>query len=433
MKSIKSNSIIIVWIFGVVFSTLFSFSQWAENTRPEGNLVIIGGGLNSTTSSIYNKFIDLGGGKEKIRIAIIPTAGGTPVQSGQYMLDEFARYGVPKTSIEVFPVAVMDDPSTPGTDESKWSENGFKQELADKMRGFNAVFFTGGDQLRYVKTLKTPDGKDGPLLTAIREIYMKGGVLGGTSAGAAMQTDPMICDGAPIDAVLKGAHYQVDTCSSEPGVSITRGLGFMDAGLVDQHFFKRGRLGRLITALNHLQTTLGIGIDEDTAAVFHGKTKTIEVVGNSGVLIVDTSKASIKMTENGLKAGNVVVHYLEQGDFYDIGTGKFTISPNRKLIEKGKEYYTSPGFTTDIFGKDAIKDAIITGLGDNSSTEAGGISFALGNEKNGIVNGNGVRITLRKNANTLSYNGTINDNDTYSVLNISVEIVPIRINIDIIK
>ncbi|NIM10855.1 MAG: cyanophycinase [Candidatus Aminicenantes bacterium] len=414
----------------LLFISLCTIFVWGSQRNPGGSLVIIGGALQPDNRDIYHTFIHLGGGKENIRIAIIPAASASPVKSGTSYIKDFARYGVPKAHIKLFPVAVKDDPSTKEVNESQWCQNGFKKELADEMRRFNAVFFVGGDQERYRQTLKTAEGKDAPLLTAIREIYKKGGVIGGASAGAAMMSDPMICEGNPTEAMLKKAVFNPGACPSqeEGGVRLTTGLGFFEPGLVDQHFLKRGRMGRLIAALLHLEKfSLGIGIDEDTAAVYHEKNKTIEVIGRSGILIVDTRNAKAVSTKNqaGLNVKNIILHYLEDGDSYHMQTREFTINNQRKKIEKGKEYYKTSPLNTDILGKDAVKEIITRGLVDNRQEQAVGIAFTL--EENG--RGQGVKMVFRKGQHTVGCWEKINGKETYTALYIYLDIVPVTIKV----
>ena len=417
----------------LVFIFLCTVIGWGSQRNTGGSLVIIGGALQPDNREIYHTFIQLGGGKENIRIAIIPAASASPVKSGTSYIKDFARYGVAENHIKLFPVAVKDDPSTKEVNESQWSQNGFKKELAEEMRRFNAVFFVGGDQERYRQTLKTADGKDAPLLTAIREIYKKGGVIGGASAGAAMMSDPMICEGNPMEAMLKKAVFNPGACPSEGegGVRLTTGLGFFEPGLVDQHLLKRGRMGRLIAALLHLEEfSLGIGIDEDTAAVYREKSKTIEVTGRSGILIVDTRNAETVSKKNqtgltGLNVKNIILHYLEDGDSYHIQTRQFTINNQRKKIEIGKEYYKTSPLNTNILGKDAVKEIITGGLVDNRQEQAVGIAFTL--EENG--GGQGVKMVFRKGRHTAGSWAEINGKETYTALYIYLDIVPISIKI----
>jgi hypothetical protein len=269
-------------------------------------------------------------------------------------------------------------------------------------------------------------------LASIRQVYEKGGVIGGTSAGAAIMSDPMICGGNSLDAMIKGAVYQPDACPSEGGVFLTKGLGFFAFGLVDQHFLKRGRCGRLIAALLHLKNvSLGMGVDEDTAAIYYSKTKTIEVMGSSAILLVDTRNAIPTHPQPGTKVQNIILQYLEAGDIYFIETGKFTINPDRKKIETGKEYRKTYPLHTNIFGKDAIKEIITAGLADNQQTGSVGLAFTLDPEKENTLNssGKGVKLVFKKGEPTAGYWARIKGKSTYSALHVHLDIIPITVKI----
>lgn len=435
MKTVKSMKIILFICLVEIF--FFSALAWCAgaNRKSGGSLVIIGGALQPDNEAIYQKFIHLGGGKNNINIAIIPAASINPVRSGTSYVNDFQEYGIPGNRIKIFPLALTDDPSTKDVDESKWSGNGFKKELAEEMLNYNAVFFVGGDQARYLQTLKDKNGNDSPLLVSIRRVYEKGGVIGGTSAGAAIMSDPMICGGTPINAMINGVNYQPDQCPSEGGALLTRGLGFITMGLVDQHFIKRGRSGRLISVLLHQENlSFGIGVDEDTAAVYCGKTETIEVCGRSAVLLVDTRKAMKTPHLNGILVKNITLHYLEEGDIYFTETGKFTINPDRKKIEPGKEYNKSYSLHTNVFGKDAFMEIITSGLVDNLQKEAVGIAFVLEQYKKdtsgkNFSSGNGVKLVFKKNEQTTGYWARINGKSTYSALHVLLDIIPITVQI----
>lgn len=418
-------------ILGIILisSAILYGGQGGQGQDPKGSLVIIGGALNENNHAVYEKFIQLGGGKENIRIAIIPAATETPAQNGQFYIRDFARFGIPLSHITVFPLAVKDDPSTKDVDESQWAKNGSNKELAEKMRQYTAVFFVGGDQARYRETLIDDRGNDLPLLAAIREVYEKGGVISGTSAGAAIMSDPMFIDGNPVEAINGGVLYQL--CPTNPGppkkARLSKGLGFFKSGIIDQHFLKRGRPGRLIPALIYCREnekhTLGFGVDEDTALVCQGNN--VEVFGRSGVLMIDVAKAAVKETPLGPKGENVILHYLEEGDSYNLKTRQFQIHPGRKRVEKSKEYYESYSLDTNILGGDAVKEIITIGLADNLQEKSEGLAFTL--EKDG--SGPGMHMIFKKTNDTIGFFGTVDGRDTYSVLNVSLDFFPIIVQV----
>ena len=400
---------------------LFSIAMFGSMADVKGSLVIVGV-LDVSDRQIFEKYIELGGGADKIRIAIIPAANDEPADSGRYWAENFIRYGVAADHIKVFPIALLDDPTTPDVDESKWAKNGFSPELAQEIQGYSAVFFVGGDQIRNTQTMKGANGEDSPVLQAIRKIYADGGVIGGHSAGAALMSDPMICEGESMKALLNGATYKPLACPEPTGVSMSTGLGFFTAGLVDQHFLKRGRIGRLVAALYaQPKVWLGVGVDENTAAVV--QQGTIEVVGNSGVLIIDASEAKMARTSGGLKADGLILHYLEQGDRFNLETKKPEIFAERKKVEKGKEEFETYPLETNILGPDACRRLLIDGLADNSQESAEGLSFLL--ETRG--RGKGSRWMFRKSPETVASYKEIAGHDTYSLTYIQLQIRPIAI------
>ncbi|MCP4217983.1 MAG: cyanophycinase [bacterium] len=392
----------------------------------KGSLVIIGGALNPCNKMIYTEFINLGGGPNAIRIAIIPAAGSSPIKSGRNSKAGFIRYGVPAEKIKVFPLAVTDDRSTSDVDESQWSRNAFDKSLAGEILDYNAVFFVGGDQARYRETLMDKEGNDSPLLKSIRSVFHSGGVIGGASAGAAIMSDPAIISGNPVEAAVTGYLYRnyVSAVNPYPGkeVLISRGLGLFTPGLIDQHFGKKGRTGRLLAVLlGRPEHTMGVGIDEDTAIVYDGSS--IKVIGNSGVIIIDTSKAVIKKNNH---TEGIVLHYLESGDTLYPGTGEFHIDETRSIIKRGDEYNDSYPTDTNIFGQDAVKNILTTGLTDNTLKQSEGLTFRM-DEKG---KGKGLKLVFSKQESTAGYFGEIDGRDSYSVLNARLDIFSITVQVN---
>jgi len=395
----------------------------------KGSLVIMGGAINSSLDRVYRRFIELGGGLEHIRLAIIPAASVEPAASGSASAADFARMGVPADHIRVFPISILDDPTTKDVDETQWARNGFDEALAKDMLEYTAVYFVGGDQIRYNQTLKKANGEDAPLLASIRKIYADGAVIGGSSAGAAMMCDPMICDGYSMKALTAGAAYKPDSCPEAKGVSISNGLGFFSGGLVDQHFLKRGRIGRLLMAIYALpKVWLGVGIDEDTAAVCQGDT--VEVLGSSGILVVDVAAAKAAgdftwSTDNGFKAKGIVLHYLEEGDRYNTATRTPLPRPERKPVIKGKEANVDYPLESNLFAPDAFRNMLVDGMAENQKSETSGIAFTLDSKGSGT----GSQWTLRKTERFAGLYASIKDKETYSVTYVSLEIQPVSLRV----
>ncbi|HEX8216353.1 MAG TPA: cyanophycinase, partial [Allosphingosinicella sp.] len=113
-----------------------------------------------------------------------------------------------------------------------------------------AIFFSGGDQLRITSQIG-----DTGIEAKVRALYERGGVIAGTSAGASVMSDTMLVKGTSSET------HRIGDLHMAPGLGLIRDV------IIDQHFAERGRFGRLIGAVAHNPRVLGIGIDEDTAAV----------------------------------------------------------------------------------------------------------------------------------------------------------------------
>ncbi len=231
-----------------------------------GPLVIVGGGLSDDNAQVWRAFTDAAGADGTV--FVIPAASGYPSESAGSSRAAMARHGLPETRTRTAPLAVIDDPTTPDLDESAWGDGASDIALAADLRDAAGIWFTGGDQRRITALLLGT-----PALDAIREAHENGAVIGGTSAGAAVMSDPMITGGFR------------DGSESEP-LTHGRGLGFIEDAVIDQHFTERNRLWRLQEMQTHAPGHVGLGIDEDTALLFDGYTAT--VLGRGTVTVVDS-------------------------------------------------------------------------------------------------------------------------------------------------
>jgi cyanophycinase len=185
--------------------------------------------------------------------------------------------------------------------------------MADRLRACSGFFFTGGSQSR-IGDVFLPDGKPTAAYQALWERYQAGAVVAGSSAGAAIMSDPMIAGGSSVGALREGVRMG----GEGDGVWLTRGLGFLKRGLVDQHFLARGRWGRLlVSVLASPDDSLGFGIDENTALVVEGDSAW--VVGESGVLFLDARSAVREDEGNG--GYGVRAFLLGEGDRVDLQAG----------------------------------------------------------------------------------------------------------------
>jgi cyanophycinase len=143
---------------------------------------------------------------------------------------------------------------------------------AARLDAATGVFFTGGNQLRITHLLGGT-----PVDAALHRRRAEGMAIGGTSAGAAMMSGTMIVGGANEAAPRAGA------VEVGPGMDLLRGV------MVDQHFTRRGRTGRLLAALARYPHLIGVGIDEDTGLVVEGGE--FRVVGSGAVTVLDLATA----------------------------------------------------------------------------------------------------------------------------------------------
>jgi cyanophycinase len=170
------------------------------------------------------------------------------------------------------------------------------------------VFFSGGDQLRITSQIG-----DTGIEAKVRRLYERGGIIAGTSAGASVMSETMLVKGTSKET------HRIGDLHMAPGMGLVRDV------IIDQHFAERGRFGRLIGAVAHNPRVLGLGIDEDTAAVVEGDT--FHVIGSGAVYVVDGADVTYcnvaeARAECALSMHDVRVHVLSSGDSFDLKTRK---------------------------------------------------------------------------------------------------------------
>jgi cyanophycinase len=220
-------------------------------------------------------------------------------------------------------------------DERQWADNAFDPGEIGKIEVADAIWFAGGDQLRLTQTLLDGEGAPTPMITAIRERLARGAVIGGTSAGAAIMSDPMIARGQSMAVLLD------DASVGEP-LRNSPGLGFFEHGLVDQHFDSSARLGRMAVALQRLEPErrVGFGVDENSALVYRVGGDTLTVAGLGNVTILDGRRARWDKVGDGFEMRGLSVSVLSPGDH--LAVGDLTLYPSGYLASTvGDEYEDS--------------------------------------------------------------------------------------------
>jgi cyanophycinase len=207
---------------------------------------------------------------------------------------------------------------------------------------------TGGDQYRLVQCLfNEENGKrvESPLLAAIhKKLDSKEAVIAGTSAGMAIQTGPgMIDGGVSYEALRYGAYDKPQLDDSLLVYVPDGGFNFFPYGLLDTHFGARGRQGRLIKLLSHLNISRGFACDENTAIVIVDDQFT--VLGTNGVTIIDVSRS--KRDDHSIS--NITIQYLTNGDSYDLISNKIEFASWKTSLAGREEHIKPLEPTNDIF------------------------------------------------------------------------------------
>lgn len=251
-----------------------------------GTLIIIGGREDKTGKAlILREIVDRVGVDGKIVIA--SAASDVPELLWQDYSKAFSELGV--KNIEHLSIE---------RSEESTNDPGLKL-----LEGANCVFFTGGDQLKITSKLGGT-----PIAEKIFSIFHRGGLIAGTSAGAAAMGETMLVG-------AKSESHKVGDWMMAPG------LGFLRNIIIDQHFAQRARIGRLFGAVALNPGVLGVGIDENTSVVVSGHR--FKVLGENAVYVVDgrtvtSTNASEASAEKTLSVHDITVHILANGEVFDM-------------------------------------------------------------------------------------------------------------------
>ncbi|MDO6849889.1 cyanophycinase [Priestia megaterium] len=401
----------------------FSSSESPAYDSIKGNLLIAGGALGSSNSSVYNKFINLAGGKQA-KIGIVPAASTKFDSSNQFKAD-LVKYGVKAENIEILPISNHDFKGTP-ENEASWKTNINSDKLAQKVKGLTGIWFVGGDQTLITGSLRNENGSDSKVLQAIWHTYKNGAVLGGTSAGAAIMSNTMLAGGDSYGALSYGFTDAYDDMTQQEGgpAYLEKGLGFFQYGLVDQHFDNKARLGRLIATAYEKgnKNQLSYGIDEDTAMVVNNAEKQIEVVGRGGITLVDLAKVQ---ANNKFPSDykNILISCITPGDKVNLTTKDIVINPAKTSTRKNEYYGEKVGPNTGLFSPHGVlRKFLAYDLIDNAQSKEIK-SYAFNQNK-------GFELTFRKSAESDGYwTYTDGQKDDYSIVKVALDIKPIKVAI----
>jgi cyanophycinase len=262
----------------VVFVLFFSAALTAAQHGPDkGTLVVVGGAMQDP--AIVKRFIDLAGGPDA-PIVIIPTAGEADDEYGDYWsgLKQWRENGARNLS-----VLHTRDPKVANSDE-----------FVKPIRAARGVFFGGGRQWRLADSyLNTLTHKE------LAKVLERGGVIGGSSAGASILASFMVRGDTKGNEKMIGDH--------------TEGLGFLKNAAIDQHLLRRNRQFDMLEVIDKHPQLLGIGIDEDTAIVVEGDQ--FDVIGKSYVVVY---------SHKPVVGSNGRFYFMGAGDRFDMKERKAT-------------------------------------------------------------------------------------------------------------
>lgn len=380
----------------------------AAPVEPKGSLVIIGGGLRVNNAEVWERIVALAGGKGA-RIAVLPTAAENPAKEAELTVAGLKRYGA---RAFVVPVA----PRLAGKDDVASARKAADDPaLADAVRKAGGVFFTGGDQARITASLRHVDGTNTAVLDAVWTLYRRGGVIAGTSAGAAVMSATMFYD-PPLDVMPLLKNGVID------GKDIAPGLGFIGPDVfVDQHLLARGRFARMLPAMLAKGYTLGLGIDENTAAVV-GPGRDVTVIGYRGALVLDLADATTDKSQPRFNVSNARISYVDSGDRFNLASRTYAPGPGKEPVDRRYVEHRAPIFYTDILGNTAVAD-LLEKLADSDLQRAIGVAFE---GPDSATPDRGFEFTFTRVPDSAEY--VTNREDAYSIYRIRMDVRPVRVH-----
>jgi len=246
--------------------------EQARPSLPHGSLLIVGGGAMS--KAMTDRFVELAGGK-KAKIVVVPTASESAGVASDGDVAWLRKAGVKQ--IEAVHARTRTEANSP--------------ELLAKLQGSTGVWFGGGRQWRIV------DAYEGTkIYDAFHDVLRRGGVIGGSSAGATIQGEYLVRGSPLVNTIMMAEGYE-------------RGFNFLPGTAIDQHFTQRGREPDMQSLKRTFPQLLGLGIDESTAVLVRGAE--FEVLGANTVSVYPP-------TQSPADEEGPVAQRLQAGNRYDL-------------------------------------------------------------------------------------------------------------------
>ena len=254
----------------IIGMLLFLSFGTLQAQKLKGKLFIIGGGQRS--DAMMTQLVSLSDLQKKDYIVVLPMSSEEPDSAYIYFKKQFEK-------LTPNPIIMLNFDKTTATNKV----------LNDSLQNAKLIFISGGDQSRFMNVVKNT-----PIYTAIHRAYENGSTIAGTSAGAAVMCEHMITGNQKLESKYSETFNNIRYDNLET----TTGMGLVKNVIIDQHFLKRSRYNRLLSALVEFPTHIGIGVDESTALIV--RNKKIEIVGESEVIVVKKPKGIAKSKKENL-------------------------------------------------------------------------------------------------------------------------------------
>lgn len=265
---------------------IFCASIQAQN--PKGNLFIIGGGNRS--DALMTQLLKVADLKPKDFIVLLPMSSEQPDSAYIFFKTQLEK-------LTSHPIVMLNFDKNSATNKV----------LTDSLQKAKLIYISGGDQTRFMNVVKNT-----PIYTAIHTAYQNGSTIAGTSAGAAVMSEKMITGNQKLEKKYTGTFDNIRYDNLET----TEGLGLIKTAIIDQHFLKRSRYNRLLSAMVEFPNLTGIGIDESTAIIVRGNQ--IEVAGESEVIVMKNPKGVQKSKNNLISIKSLEMSIYNAGQKFKV-------------------------------------------------------------------------------------------------------------------
>lgn len=286
MKRISLLAAICALLFVACTSTESKETSNTKTDYPKGKLFIIGGGDRG--DSLMMDLIVASGWKPGDLITAITLPSGWGDSAYIWLNDDFKK--LTGQNCVKFDSAAVHVPAK-----------------IDSLRKSKIIFISGGDQAVMMRLIKGTDIK-----AAINEAYQNGALIGGTSAGASIQSERMITGDGLVDTVYESTFDNI----WKGNLELVEGLGLLDSVIIDQHFVARSRYNRLLCATIENKGFQCIGIDEGTAILVSQGTAT--VLGVSQVIEIGNPVEADLSRDTLLTGKQIHLNIYAPGDKFPI-------------------------------------------------------------------------------------------------------------------